>query len=77
MNSEKSERFDRNIEREATVSLIVRLNENMAIELIEFESHEAMRVTKLTDEAALGLAGDILTKFRERRALKKGGAIAP
>jgi hypothetical protein len=77
MNSEKSERFARNIQREATVSLIVRLNENMAIELVEFENHEAVRTTALTDEAALGLAGDILTKFRERRALKKGGAMAP
>ena len=77
MNSEKSERFDRNIEREATVSLIVRLNEDTAIEVVEFENHEAVRAITLTDEAALGLAGDILTKFRERRALKKGGAVAP
>lgn len=68
MKSEKSERFDRSIEREATISLIVRLNEDMAIEVVEFENHEAVRVITLTDEAALGLAGDILTKFRERRA---------
>jgi len=69
MKSEKSERFARNIQREATVSLIVRLNENMAIEVVEFENHDAVRAITLTDEAALGLAGDILTKFRERRAV--------